>query len=119
MTNSVIIYTDGDFKGGSQALEPGRYNINYATVGDNTISSISIPTGWKATVYADRDYKGEMREYTQNVATLGDFNDRISSIIVSDESANVGLRTGPLEGKLLDLNIEVTGTLILIPVGVR
>lgn len=119
MSNSVIIYTDSHFKGGSQALGPGRYNINYATVGDNTISSISIPPGWKTTVYADRDYKGEMREYTQSVATLGDFNDRISSIIVSDESANIGLRTGPLKGQLLDLDIEVTGTLILIPVRVR
>lgn len=79
----VTIYTDCDFRGESHQLQFGIYNINYPTVGDNSISSISIPVGWTVTIYTESDLTGESKILTTSLADLGNFNDKISSMSIT------------------------------------
>ncbi|MFE5513037.1 hypothetical protein ACFQ9J_21105 [Streptomyces sp. NPDC056529] len=77
-----VVFQDADFKGASAVLQEGSYNRVPGDVGDNAISSIKVPLGWKVTVFADYDLKGASREYTTGSGWLADFNDTISSLKV-------------------------------------
>lgn len=79
----VTVYRDSDFRGSSQWLSAGYHNANSMGVGNNQISSIRIPNGWSVTVYVDSDYRGRSKTFTQNVSQLHDFNDEISSILIT------------------------------------
>ena len=89
----VTVFADRNFQGGSQKLQPGSYNLDYGPVGDNNISSIAIPDGWTVVVYADLDCQGEAKTFSASAAELGDFDDRISSIVISNASS---IPVGPL-----------------------
>jgi len=96
----VTIYADRDFKGGSQKLQPGRYNLDYGPVGDNNISSVRIPEGWTVTMYDGRDFTGTSREFTASASSLGEFDNIISSISIRDTTAR---QERTLTGKFEDL----------------
>ncbi|MQP24199.1 hypothetical protein GFJ94_03870 [Flavobacterium sp. LMO8] len=78
----VTVYRDKNFTGVNSELSPGYHNFRDLGVGNDQITSIKIPRGYSVTVYTEANFKGRSKTYTKDVAYLGDFNDRISSILV-------------------------------------
>lgn len=57
---------------------------------NDDVSAISVPKGWRVTIYEHAGYKGRSRTFTGNVSCLGDFNDEMSSIRVEKLVDNSG-----------------------------
>lgn len=99
----VVIYLHADFAGPSQALnvdvpDLGKVQGSCSSGGEgetptwaDCVSSIKVLPGWSATLYRDKNYKGESVAVTGDTPNLRDlrgpcrdtFNDCASSIRVS------------------------------------
>jgi len=80
---NVVIYMDGYFKGASQTLAAGRYDLNQLTIGNDKLSSLRIPPGWKVTLYQEANFAGKSKVLTADTPYVGnEFNDSVSSIVV-------------------------------------
>ncbi|HZH16966.1 MAG TPA: Vps62-related protein [Archangium sp.] len=77
---SVIVYTDSNFRGWSTELPVGSQASS--AIGNDKVSSVIVPQGYRVTLYKNASFKGETKELTADAASLGDFNDRTSSIVV-------------------------------------
>ncbi len=80
-----VFYTDANYQGTSIKLSAGSYNLADLTakgLKNDTLSSVKVPNGYKVTLYNDADFKGNVLVLLQDIAHLGDFNDRTSSIKV-------------------------------------
>ena len=90
-SNKVTIYEDVSFKGNKKELDEGEYNIYDLgigdNIGDNKLSSLTVPAGMKVIVYEYEDFRGRSKTFTSNVKDLRkvkiegkSFNDATSSI---------------------------------------
>lgn len=77
---SVIVYNDSDFRGWGAEVPVGRQAA--IGIGNDRASSVIVPQGYRVTLYEHGSFKGRTRELTADAASLGDFNDRTSSIVV-------------------------------------
>ncbi len=98
-SDCVTIYTDRNFKGGSVQLGPGDYNVNFAEVGNDTVSSIRIPPGWSVSVWEHVDFNGASATFASDSPDLGTFDNKISSITVRGGAPK---RLGVLSSSLLE-----------------
>jgi hypothetical protein len=78
----AVVYEDIDYGGRSQVLDGGRYDIGRLSFGNDRISSVKVPPGWKVTLYQDAGFRGATRVLTADTPALADFNDHPSSIVV-------------------------------------
>lgn len=83
---SVIIFAD-NFSGAYKVLKAGNFNVTDITaVGNDKISSLKIPSGFKVTIFEHANFVGRKQELTkdcnQENLTLLKFNDFTSSLIV-------------------------------------
>lgn len=78
------VFEHHSFEGRAAALEAGTYIVlTDEQVGDNVISSVRVPAGWKVTLFTDPDLKGRSLVLTTDLAHLdSEFNDKVSSIKV-------------------------------------
>ncbi|MER5417717.1 hypothetical protein [Streptomyces virginiae] len=82
-TEGPTIYVDAHYKGANVGLAAGTYGIVDPQVGEDTISSVRVPAGWKVTLYDGKDLKGDTLQLTTDTPYVGDtFNDRASSLKV-------------------------------------
>ncbi|WP_274474465.1 beta/gamma crystallin-related protein [Mangrovimonas aestuarii] len=83
--HGVTLYKDCGFKGGSNKLGVGRYNYDELGIGNDNLSSIRVPRGYKITLYRESNFEGRSKTYYDDVSCLSDddWNDRTSSIKVS------------------------------------
>ncbi len=90
-SNKVTIYKDVGFKGHRKELDEGEYNIYDLgigdNIGDNKLSSLTVPAGMKVILYEYEDFRGRSKTFTSNVKDLRkvkiegkSFNDATSSI---------------------------------------
>lgn len=77
-----VIYQDSAFRGNAQTLDVGSYRANQLSFGNDQISSIKIPAGYKITLYEHDNFQGSSVTYTWQQANVGVFNDKFSSIRV-------------------------------------
>lgn len=95
VASHVIIYEHGNFAGNKALLLPGRYDVNQLGIGNDILSSLSVPVlGLQATLYKDGGFTGKSTTYTRDTALVAD-NDTASSIIVE---ARRGLVDASLAG---------------------
>lgn len=83
---SVIIYTDGSYKGQSASLLPGTYRTMSEAGGfpDNALSSLQLPAGYRVVLYEFENFGGKSYTITQSKTgfTVSGWNDRTSSIAI-------------------------------------
>ena len=77
---TVIAYEDNDYNGNSVRLAPGRYLMNELGVRNDSISSVSVPQGFRVTLFQDDNWAGRKLVLTESVASLPTFNDLTSGI---------------------------------------
>jgi len=88
---SVTLYSDCDYGGTSVKLTAGEYNatqLQELGFANNTVSSIQVGEGWQIELFENDFFRGTSGTLRQNDSCLIDdrFNDRISSVIVSQDS---------------------------------
>ena len=80
---AVVVYQNENFSGGYQSFQPGRYDIDALTVGNDALSSLKVPSGWRVTLYEHDNFAGRTKVFTADATFVGyDFNDTTSSILV-------------------------------------
>jgi hypothetical protein len=86
----VVLYTDANYKGQSVSLPVGTwYNMEQAGFINDALSSIRIPQGYKVILYENPNTTGRSTTLTASRTDLssgfGNWNDRVSSIVISKE----------------------------------
>jgi hypothetical protein len=91
--SSAILFQHGDFQGRAQLLGPGRYNLaDLGAVGNDAVSSLKVASGSAVVLYEHDNLTGGSRLYTASSGSVGDFNDRTSSVHVHTEGAELAQR---------------------------
>lgn len=86
-TAYVTIYADAGYQGAAQILYPGAYNIYHLGIGNDTLSSLRIPSNLQVTLYEHGDFTGATRVLTADSYFLDtNFNDKTSAIVVESLS---------------------------------
>lgn len=86
----VTLYADCNYRGNASKLYPGRYSLSSQNVGQNSLSSIRVPYGFKVVIYdADQPGQGNKTRYTSDISCLpGEWNDRAASVVVERDGDN-------------------------------
>jgi hypothetical protein len=89
LTNcAATIYADPSYGGTSQCLRTGSYRMVDLKVGNDALSSLKIRSGMKVTLYEHDQFGGASIVQVGDVAGLGTFNNRTSSMVISADSAS-------------------------------
>ena len=100
-SKAAEFFVDQNFAGQSVALPSGAYDIEHVegSVGNDTISSIRVASGYQVTVYTDSGFAGQSKTFTADTAYVGDdFNDAISSFQVNEVGSTAKLKNITLTG---------------------
>ena len=85
--NYVTIYEDCNYSGKKKSLEAGTYSLYQMKIDNDKLSCLQIPSGMKATIYTDDNFKGRSKTYYNNIACLeSEWNDMASSIVVENQN---------------------------------
>ncbi|MBZ5715953.1 beta/gamma crystallin-related protein [Nannocystis pusilla] len=87
----VTLYVDVNFGGKAVTLGVGHHNLAGLAVGDDTISSVKVPPGWRVALFADAEARGTSVAFTADSANIGQLSDKISSVIVERGEAWSGV----------------------------
>ncbi len=83
---TVIIYSDENYKGQSAVLLPGTYNTMSQASGfpDNSLSSLKVPPGYRVVLYEFANLQGKSYTITNDKTgfSISGWNDKTSSIVV-------------------------------------
>ncbi|WP_067146050.1 hypothetical protein [Pseudotamlana agarivorans] len=81
--HGVTLYGDCSFKGSHKTLGVGRYDHDELGVGNDRVSSIRVPRGYKIIIYQDGGWRGSSKTlYEDNGCLEHGWNDHISSVKV-------------------------------------
>jgi hypothetical protein len=83
--SGAIVYEHSNYGGKAVLLPVGHYTLAQMRargMDNDKISSMKVGAGMRVIGYDNEGFAGEARMYTGSVAQVGDFNDRISSIVV-------------------------------------
>jgi hypothetical protein len=75
-------YKNGGFKGANFKHSTGDHwnSGQFYSVGNDNISSVKIDPGYTVILYEHASFKGKKRVLTHSASTLGNFNDKTSSM---------------------------------------
>lgn len=124
----VEVFEHNDFQGRKQSLPPGRYDLRQLTIGNDVISSVKVPPGWRVTLFQHAGFAGQTKVLTASASSLPGFNDNTSSIVVEGpavvfEHNNFGGRSQVLPPGRYDLAQLSIGNDVIssvkVPFGLR
>lgn len=108
-SGKVQLFADRDYRGASVSLDEGSYNLeqNTGAVGDDTVSSLKVASGYSVVAFKDADCNGAEVIYTGDVAYVDDsMNETISSVRVVKTSVldrEHKLQNFPPQGEIYQL----------------
>lgn len=83
----ITIYEHAYYEGKSQKLGIGRHDMASLNIGNDQLSSVKVPKGFKVVLYEHANFSGETMELSKNTEFVGEeFNDLTSSIVVTENS---------------------------------
>ncbi|MFH8804605.1 peptidase inhibitor family I36 protein [Streptomyces sp. NPDC017936] len=86
---SVTVYADVDYKGKSATLAQGRHKLDPSM--NDCISSVRVPSGWKATLYEHADFTGAQITLDADTRRVdGALHDKASAIVVAEMDEDDG-----------------------------
>lgn len=81
-----------DFNGRSQTVTPGKYEHTDLIMGNNAVSSVSVPYGLRVTLYEYGAQEGRMMRLTRNATTAflqqNQFDNLTTSVVVEERPAS-------------------------------
>lgn len=82
--DKVRIFFDKNYGGSYQDLGPGSYPLHAISIGNDELSSVQVPPGWKVTLWQHSNFVGSSLVLTADTPYVGAaFNDVTSSITVT------------------------------------
>ncbi len=81
----VVLFADANYRGQSASLLPGTYStMAQAGFPDNTLSSLTVPAGYRVVIYEFENFTGKSKTITSSTSSfiLTSWNDKTSSIAV-------------------------------------
>ncbi|MFH1465700.1 MAG: beta/gamma crystallin-related protein [Pseudomonadota bacterium] len=79
----VTIYEHANYGGKSQDLAPGRYDIGALAIGNDRLSSLRVPRGFRVTLFEHANFQGRQKVFRNDAPWVGDdFNDITSGVVV-------------------------------------
>ncbi|UXI70138.1 phosphatidylinositol-specific phospholipase C domain-containing protein [Tahibacter amnicola] len=87
LNTGVTLFSHADYAGRPQSLRPGSYDIASLAIGNDTLSSLSVPPGMSVTLFEHAGFQGRSRTVRGDTPFLADFNDTMSSLVVTQEPA--------------------------------
>ncbi|MFJ3993084.1 hypothetical protein ACIPWY_31075 [Streptomyces sp. NPDC090032] len=79
----AVVFTQAEFKGESQSLAPGRYDIADLTLPNDSISSIIVSKGLKVTLFEHGGFTGKSALINSDTGSVGaDLRSKVSCVIV-------------------------------------
>ncbi|MCX6317103.1 MAG: hypothetical protein NTW29_07420 [Bacteroidetes bacterium] len=86
----VTLHEHCNYSGKSYTLAPGTYAMYQMRIGNDQLSSLQMPDGFKVTLYEHDNFKGKSKTFTGNITCLeAEWNDMATSIVV-ESSFNPG-----------------------------
>ncbi|MBI3140136.1 MAG: hypothetical protein HYZ15_16285 [Sphingobacteriales bacterium] len=83
--NYVTLHEDCNYRGRNYYLEAGTYRTYQMKIGNDKLSSLQVPSGYRVTIYEDDNFRGQSQTYSEGVSCLDSaWNDRASSIVVEN-----------------------------------
>jgi hypothetical protein len=98
--DKVCFYVDENYRGDSFCANPGESMRNIGERFNDRISSIRIPRGVEVTIFDDDNFGGGRQSYSQDVANLGNWNDRFTSFKLSGGSRSGGFDSDRSGGRI-------------------
>ncbi len=99
---AVIAYSECNFSGTGVKIAPGEYTatqLQKLGMSDNSISSIFVPKGFAVAIYQNDFFRGAGKLLETGIRCMrGDYNNRISSIVVEGAAVDVGVGAGTVSG---------------------
>lgn len=92
-SGGVTFYQDSNYGGSSVSLGVGEYNMNNlisAGIPNDSISSISVSSGYTVTLYKDINFAGTTKVLTASASTLGDFDNQTTCVKITRTSSGDG-----------------------------
>lgn len=92
-SRGVTLYRDLDFSGASQTFSDGYSDLRRSFVGNDTVTSVRIDPGCRATLFTEAHYSGTYIEVDRDIADLRDTavgNDSVTSLHVRCEGDGPG-----------------------------
>ena len=82
--SQVVVLFDGfGFRGKPQALPAGNHDIQALSIGNDRVSSVRVPAGWRVILFEHPGFVGRQLILTAHTPVLPpDFNDITSSVVV-------------------------------------
>lgn len=79
----VTLFEHAHYQGRRQTVRPGRYNLGDLLIGNDTLSSLTVPPGMEVTLFEHANFAGASRTVRHDLPLLDPaFNDRTSSLEV-------------------------------------
>ena len=93
--NKVYIFSGKNYTGRRKAFRMGSYNMNQLGIGNDNLSSIVVPRGYKVVLYENANFKGQKRTVFNSLRALNaNWNNRVSSLQVMLSKSGGGGNTG-------------------------
>ena len=70
-SEGIVVYDNTNFGGTSQVLTSDVANFTTIAIGNDTVSSVRVPTGWSVTLFQHADYAGTSVTTTTDIADMG------------------------------------------------
>jgi len=70
----ATIYQGLDYSRQAQELEPGKYDVGDLEIGNDDLTSLKVPEGFKVTLYEHADFEGRSLELTEDSNNLNNFS---------------------------------------------
>ena len=94
----ITLFEHSDFRGRQESFTADEPDLRDSIIGFRQASSVSVPSGWSVTLYADVNFRGQSLVLDKDLANMSktDFgNDRVGSIQVQSPSGQGKLEKGP------------------------
>ena len=83
--NHVSLYDQCNYSGRKYTLEAGTYRLYQMKIGNDKLSSLQVPEGFRVTIYENDGFAGRSNAYTNSVNCLDDnWRNLASSIVVEN-----------------------------------
>lgn len=84
--NYVSLYDQCNYSGNKYTLEPGNYRLAEMKIRNDRLSSITVPTGMKITIYEHDNFNGKSKTFSNNTPCLdNDWRNMTSSVVIEKE----------------------------------
>jgi len=102
LSAQVIVYKDKNFAGMSHNYAEGGFDLS-GTIGNKTLSSIKIPSGWKVTLYDSYSDDPNLRVFTSDIKDLAKESFDNKAIFINIERTEVAkTKSAPVSNNTLN-----------------